>query len=104
MVVWHMLQEHGADFQLYQEKLTGIAPMLGQLANDSQVIWLNQYPTADYNGEIGNLKTDIHSEKIHHYNEAVLRILGSVIAATDIRLKVFYSFQFLQYIFKTFCI
>lgn len=71
-----MLQEHGADFHLYQEKLTDLAPLLGQLANASQVIWLNQYPTADFNGEVGSLKTDIHSEKIHHYNEAVRRILG----------------------------
>ncbi len=60
----------------------GIAPLLGQLVNDnSQVIWLNQYPTADFKGKIDNLKMDIHSEKIHHYNKAVRRILGSLITA-----------------------
>jgi hypothetical protein len=81
-----MMREHGADFQLYQEKLTELAPMLGQLANASQVIWLNQYPTADFNGEKGNLKNEIHSEKIHHYNKAIRRILGYVFNLSSIQL------------------
>ena len=53
----------------------------------SQVIWLNQYPTKDfkvYYGVLyknkGNkyLNIDIDSVKIHHYNEAIRRILGWV--------------------------
>ncbi|KAI9562941.1 hypothetical protein GHT06_010397 [Daphnia sinensis] len=44
MTAWHMLRKHGADYQLYQEKLIKLSPLLGQLANVSHVIWLHQLP------------------------------------------------------------
>jgi hypothetical protein len=66
VAVWHMLQSEGTDFNLYQKKLTELASILGQLSNVSQVIWLNQYPTLDFFGNINAHNTDIHSEKIHH--------------------------------------
>jgi hypothetical protein len=78
IAVWHMLQSEGADFSLYQKKLTELAPILGQLSNISQVIWLNQYPTIEFYGHINAHNTDIHVEKIHHYNQAAHRILGLV--------------------------
>lgn len=73
-----MLQSEGADHLLYQEKLKKLAPILGQLANVSQVVWLNQFPTVEFYGNTDGHNTDIHSEKIHHYNLAVRRILGWV--------------------------
>ncbi|XP_046457567.1 N-acetylneuraminate 9-O-acetyltransferase-like [Daphnia pulex] len=78
MAVWHMIiQFEGADqHQLYQKRLKELAPILDQLANVSHIIWLNQYPTLEFYGNIGVLNTDIHSEKIHHYNLAIRRILG----------------------------
>ncbi|XP_057368446.2 N-acetylneuraminate 9-O-acetyltransferase-like [Daphnia carinata] len=75
MAVWHMLQSEGADYQLYRKKLLNLAPVLDQLANESQIIWLNQYPSVDFNKEIGVFKTDgITSEKIHGYNEVARRL------------------------------
>ncbi|KAI9559240.1 hypothetical protein GHT06_016029 [Daphnia sinensis] len=75
MAVWHMLQSEGADYQLYLKNLLNLAPVLDQLANDSQIIWLNQYPSVDFNKEIGVFKTDgIASEKIHRYNEVARRV------------------------------
>jgi hypothetical protein len=76
IAVWHMLQSEGADYQLYQKKLERLAPLLGELANVSRVIWLNQFPTIEFYGNIEAHNTDIFSEKIHHYNQAVRRILG----------------------------
>jgi hypothetical protein len=76
IAVWHMLQSQGADHHFYQKKLKELAPIFGQLANVSQVIWLNQYPTVEFYGKIDAPNTDIFSEKIHHYNQAVRRILG----------------------------
>ena len=76
IALWHMLQSEGADHQIYQKKLKRLAPFLGQLANVSQVIWLNQFPTIEFYGKINDHNTDIFSEKIHHYNQAVRRILG----------------------------
>lgn len=77
MAVWHMIQSEGTDqHQLYQKKLKELAPVLDQLANVSHIIWLNQFPTLEFYGNIGELNTDIHSEKIHHYNLAIRRILG----------------------------
>lgn len=76
MAVWHMLQSEGADYQLYRKKLLNLAPVLDQLAHDSQIVWLNQYPSVDFNQEIGVFKTDgIVSEKIHRYNEVARRLL-----------------------------
>jgi hypothetical protein len=85
IAVWHMLQSQGANFSLYQKKLNEFAPILGQLSNVSQVIWLNQYPTVDFYGNINAHNTDIHLQKIHHYNQAVRRILGLVEPSNDIQ-------------------
>jgi hypothetical protein len=76
IAVWQMLQSHGADHQLYQKKLKELAPILGRLANVSQVIWLNQYPTVEFYGKIDAHNTDIFSEKIHYFNQAVREYLG----------------------------
>lgn len=81
MAVWHMLQSEGADYQLYRKKLLNLAPVLDQLAHDSQIVWLNQYPSVDFNQEIGVFKTDgIVSEKIHRYNEVARLLLQLVIS------------------------
>lgn len=68
-----MMQDYGADFQLYQKTLRDFAPILGRLANVSQVIWLNQYPTVELYGDMDAKNTDIHTQKIFQYNEAVRR-------------------------------
>ncbi|EFX78295.1 hypothetical protein DAPPUDRAFT_320629 [Daphnia pulex] len=77
MALWHMLQSEGANHQLYQKKLKQLAPVLHQLANVSQIIWLNQFPTVEFYGNINGPNTEIHTEKIHQYNVAVGRILGN---------------------------
>lgn len=80
MAVHHMLPyaavEHCNDFELYQDKVMELGPVLGQLANVSQIIWLSQYPSVDFYGNINSSNTAVFSEKIHLYNKAVHRILG----------------------------
>ena len=71
IAVWHMLHSEGPDFKLYEEKLKELAPFLGQLANVSRVIWLNQYPVIEKYGYSGTMNTDIFSGKIHRYNEDI---------------------------------
>ena len=70
-----MLQVNGANYKLYLKRLSRLAPVLSRLANLSKVIWLNQYPTVDYYDENTDTgfghNTDIFSEKIHRYNEAI---------------------------------
>ena len=66
-----MLHSEGANFKLYKEKFKKLAPFLGILANVSRVIWLNQFPIIEKYGNIDAMNTEIHSGKIHHYNEAV---------------------------------
>ena len=73
MEIYHMMKDYGADFDEYQERLRNFAPILGQLANVSQVIWLNQYPSVELYGETDAKNTDIHTQKIFQYNEAVRR-------------------------------
>ncbi len=75
MEVHHMLTDNGNDFQLYEKKITKYGPTLGQLANVSQVIWLNQYPIIDFYGPTDAHNTGIHSVKVHQYNEATKLIL-----------------------------
>jgi hypothetical protein len=69
--VWHMLRSNGADLKLYQMQIKRLAPFLGQLANVSKVIWLNQYPVVEKFGTTDAMNTHIFSDKIHQYNEAV---------------------------------
>lgn len=63
-----------SSLQLYQQKLLELIPSLARLANVSRVVWLNQYPTVDFYGDMYEHNTDIHAEKIHDYNQAVRRI------------------------------
>ncbi|KZS01748.1 Uncharacterized protein APZ42_001494, partial [Daphnia magna] len=69
MTVWHMLKQHGANYQLYQSKLNELGPVLGQLANVSQVIWLHQYTSLDFYGGMRVSNTDVVGEKIYNYNK-----------------------------------
>jgi hypothetical protein len=73
--VYHMLQQHGADLQLYKKKISEVSTILGKIASTSQIIWLNQYPTVDFYSEISESSSAIHTDKIHHYNGAVKLIL-----------------------------
>ncbi|EFX66757.1 hypothetical protein DAPPUDRAFT_262658 [Daphnia pulex] len=75
MAVHHMMKENGGSFKSYQENLMKFAPILGQLANVTRVVWLNQYPSVDSNSWINDVNTIIFSEKIHSYNKAIRRIL-----------------------------
>lgn len=79
MTVWHMLKQHGANYQLYQSKLNELGPVLGQLANVSQVIWLHQYTSLDFYGGMRVSNTDVVGEKIYNYNKITRRILEWVI-------------------------
>lgn len=72
MEVHHMLKLNGANFWLYLEKLTELSLALNGLARKTVVIWLNQYPTVDTFFE---RNTDIFTEKIHQWNQAVRRTL-----------------------------
>jgi hypothetical protein len=66
------------DFKIYEEKLTELASILYQLANFSEVVWLNQYPTAEFYegmpyGGVNNSDILV-TAKIQGYNEAIRRI------------------------------
>ena len=74
MEVHHMLVKNKNSFHLYTKLLQEFGPILEQLANDSSVIWLNQYPIVDFYGKISSENTAIHSEKVYYYNEAVRHI------------------------------
>ncbi len=75
MAVHHMMKENGGTFKSYEENLMQLAPILGQLANVTRVVWLNQYPSVDSNSWIHEINTIIFSEKIHSYNKAIRQIL-----------------------------
>ncbi|EFX67894.1 hypothetical protein DAPPUDRAFT_260928 [Daphnia pulex] len=68
-----ILLKYGADFQQYQKTIRNFAPILGQLAKVSRVIWMNQYPTVELYGDMDAKNTDIHTQKIFQYNQAVRR-------------------------------
>ncbi|XP_046639465.1 uncharacterized protein LOC124320652 [Daphnia pulicaria] len=72
IAMWHMFSTPKEDdHKVYREQLKRLAPFLDQLANVSKVIWLNQYPVVEKYGNIGAMNTEVFSEKIDHYNEAV---------------------------------
>jgi hypothetical protein len=75
MEVHHMLESNGADFKLYQKNLVKLGQVLDHLTKVSKVIWLNQYPTIELYGKTHSHNTNVHSEKVHQYNEAVRQIL-----------------------------
>lgn len=70
-----MLPGNGGNYQVYKKKILEFRPTLQRLARYSQMIWLNQYPTLEFYGNISESNTQIHSKKIHHYNKAVRTIL-----------------------------
>ena len=58
----HMLKINGANYSLYQRKLTKLGPTLGQLFRINRVIWLNnQYPTFDLYAYIFAHKYSAHN-------------------------------------------
>ncbi|XP_057367724.1 uncharacterized protein LOC130688723 isoform X2 [Daphnia carinata] len=80
MVLWHIVRIHSQEeYNVYQESLKNISPVLNQLMNNSRVIWLNQYPMLTFYegmqyGGVNNLDI-ILSENAHRYNEAIRSIL-----------------------------
>ena len=70
METHHMLVKNGNDYHLFRKKLIEFGKTLGQLAESSQVIWLNQYPIVEFYGRTLGHNTGIHSAKVHQYNEA----------------------------------
>lgn len=83
MALWHIVQIHSVEeYQLYQKRLIELGPILNQLSNFSEIIWLNQYPTAEFYGGMPyggvNDSDVIVPEKLHHYNEAIRRIFEFV--------------------------
>jgi hypothetical protein len=77
MAVHHMIADIDSVsiLQLYQRDLKELSLVLSQIASVSQVIWINQYPTVDFYGEIYSHNTAIHSEKVYGYNKAARRII-----------------------------
>ncbi len=75
MQVYYMMEEYGANYKMYENRLVKLGMYLNQLAYVSQVIWLNQYPTVEFYAKMHARNTDIHTEKINHYNKVVQRIL-----------------------------
>ncbi len=69
-----MLVRNKNSLHLYAKLLREFGPILEELANETKVIWLNQYPIVDFYGQITSENTEIHSEKVHYYNEAVRNI------------------------------
>ncbi len=88
MALWHIVQIHSAKgFHLYRKRLIELVPILNQLSNFSEIIWLNQYPTAEFYGGMpygGENDSDVVvSEKLHHYNEAIRRIFEFVLKTVN---------------------
>jgi hypothetical protein len=78
MAAWHMLREHGADFNLYKKRLALLGPILAKMLaspNIGRVIWLRQYTSVDFYGDNGKSNTLVVSEKIYHYNQVVHQLL-----------------------------
>ncbi|XP_046452702.1 uncharacterized protein LOC124200482 isoform X2 [Daphnia pulex] len=76
MATHFMLQMNGASYGLYEERIRELSAILGQLTDFSKVIWLNQYPTVELYGDTDSHNTDVHSRKIHQYNEVTRKILN----------------------------
>ena len=76
MAVWHMLREHGADFNLYNKRLALLRPILSQISSSinrikiGRIIWLRQYTSVDFYGDNDKSNALIVSDKIHLYNQA----------------------------------
>ena len=71
-----MLQRYRpAHEDVYFEKLREFIPMLRNISNHCQVIWLNQYPTVERFGKLNDTNTDVHSQKIWDYNQVANKML-----------------------------
>jgi hypothetical protein len=70
------------EYLLYLKRLMELGPILNQLSNFSEIIWLNQYPTAQFYGGMpyggANDSDIIVSDKLYHYNEDIRHILELV--------------------------
>jgi hypothetical protein len=81
MAAWHMLREHGADFDLYKKRLALLRPVLDKMSSSmtnnsiGRIIWLRQYTSVDFYGENDKSNTLVVSEKIHLYNQAANQLL-----------------------------
>lgn len=66
-----MMEEKTYLNHTFQKGLSKLAPILNELAQVSEVIWLNEYPTLDFYGTIESFRTSltIHSEKMDLYND-----------------------------------
>lgn len=79
MGIHHLLKPNGADFGLYQKRLKQLGQVLNKLAKFTKIIWLNHYPTVDFNGADAGHNTDVYEEKLQQCNVAVKRIFKLVI-------------------------
>ena len=84
MVLWHIVRIHSLkDYLLYHASLTELGSILNHFSNLSNIIWLNQYPTAEFYGGMpygGENDLDvIVSEKFHYYNKAIRRVFELVL-------------------------
>lgn len=71
-----MLQKYRpAQERVYVKKLRDLIPLLRSISKHSQIVWLSQYPTVEMFGRINDTNTDVHSQKIWHYNQVANRIL-----------------------------
>jgi hypothetical protein len=59
----------------FERNLTLMEPVLRRLAQVSDVLWWNQFPTIDTFGSSSGDKARIYSEKLHVYNNIAKRVL-----------------------------
>lgn len=65
-----MIQAHrDAREDVYFKKLRELVPVLKRISASCRVIWLSQYPTINEFARTGDIRTDVHSEKIWHYDQ-----------------------------------
>lgn len=71
-----MLKDYpDAHEDVFFTKLHELVPVLQNVSKYCQVIWLNQYPTNEFFGDNKAHNTDVHSQKLWHYNRVVNKIL-----------------------------
>lgn len=66
-----MLPQYDVNFNFYQNKIMQLVPILVQLAEITNIIWLSQYPTNEFFGKNEAYNSFVYSEKIYSYNNAV---------------------------------
>jgi hypothetical protein len=71
-----MLRKHGANHFVFEQNMILIRPLLNQLTKYTKIVWLYQYPTVEYYGNINASNTDVVSQKLHHYNQIVRSVLS----------------------------